>query len=58
MYKGGRGMPWLRRAPDYQGEISLEVFLDARDQVLSNTQKLFTTERADEIDVEFEGVSG
>jgi len=44
-------MPGLRCAADDQSEILFEIFLNAWNEVLSNTEELLAAERAYEVDV-------
>lgn len=51
MYESRRSMPGLRCAADYESQIILQILLDTRNEVFSNSKKLFAAERAYEVDV-------
>lgn len=59
MHKSTARMPWLRSAADDDGEVVFQVSaLNAGGQMLPYAEKLLGGERADEIKIELQDVSG
>lgn len=56
MDEGGGSVPWLRRTSDDESEIFLEILFDAGNEMFPNAEKLLATERAYEVDVQFQSM--